>query len=62
MSAVNIFPGKNIADAAIDAYKRGNRLTTTAKVKVVETPGRDTLQYAKALKIKALQRLALQLR
>jgi hypothetical protein len=52
-----LHPETNVADAAIHAYENGARLDTKAgRVAVVQ--GRDQFQYAKALRVKALQRLA----
>ena len=52
-----LHPLTPVVDAAIAAYDAGNHLAgATGKVTVV--PGRDAVQYAKALQIKLLHAVA----
>lgn len=52
-----LHPLMSVADAAIAAYDAGNHLAgATGKVAVV--PGRDDVQYGKALQIKLLHAVA----
>ena len=57
MNNVKIHPSTSIADAAIVAYERGQHLQTDLGI-VTLADGIDTVQYAKALRIKALNRVA----
>lgn len=54
---IAIHPTTNVVQAAITAYAIGAHLKTTNGV-VSYAPGRDVVQYAKALKARSLQRLA----
>ena len=52
-----LHPATPVVDAAIAAYEAGNHLAgATGKVTVV--PGRDAVQYVKALQIKELHAVA----
>lgn len=57
MNNVTLHPKTNIADAAITAYGRELHLKGGLG-KVTLAPGRDETQYARALKTKALEQLA----
>jgi hypothetical protein len=58
---IAIHPRTNVIEAAIRAYKIGAHLETRDGV-VSYAPGRDVLQYAKALKARSLRRLAAAIR
>ena len=56
-SKLYLHPKMDIADAAIAAYDNGEHLTGPAGV-VAFAAGRDVKQFDKALRVKALARLA----
>ena len=57
MNNVTLHPKTPIAEAAITAYAYGLHLKSGLG-KVMLVAGRDRLQYAKALRVRALEQLA----